>query len=202
MASDLHRLETLWRERRPNLWRLLRPSSTVRYLSDLEHRLRVRLPPSFKRLYLWHDGLKDEHSAVEGFFGWCSLAKALKHKRMLDALETGGHFSDWRPGVWWNLGWIPFLQFNLEDFVCVDLPGTLGAGRGAVFIRRNSSPVRVVLAPSISAWLHAHVEISSIGPASTDDDAWISHFESRKARCIRKAVSPGFPVAVRAVPRS
>ncbi len=102
-------------------------------------------------------------------------------------------FEDWRPGSWWNAKWIPFLQFNHEEYVCVDVPGALGHGRGAVFVRENADPRRVVLAPSVHAWLHHHVEITAAGPPDAEDDAWCDHFESPGAQAIRARLDPGFP---------
>ena len=192
ISASLKALEKLWATKRPALHRALRPGSTSTRLA--------RLPGPLRTFYRWHDGLTDLHLAVEGVFGWPSLAKISRSKRELDHLEAQGFFDQWKPGSWWNERWLPVLQFNHEDFLCVDLAGSLGAGRGAVFLRRNSSPTREVLAPSFGCWLEAHVAVTAAGPDAGDDDAWLEHFESPRARRLRKAMSKGYPRRVEAIP--
>lgn len=194
----LLRLERAWRDKRPELLAATSPPATPATLDGLEKLVGLPLPATLHALYRWRGGLKDVHTAVEGFFGWCSPREIRKAKSMLDRLERDGFFEDWQPGSWWNLGWLPFLQFNFEEHVCIDLTGDLGLGAGVVFIRENASPTRVVLAPSFDAWLEAHVELTECGPAGGDEDAWIDHFTSAKARASRARLSPGFPKKVRA----
>lgn len=142
--------------------------------------------------------MKDIHLAVEGFFGWCSIREIQRAKASLDELERDGLFSEWQPGSWWHPSWVPFLQFNLEEHVCIDLAGSLGCGVGAVFVRRNNDTTRVVLAPSFDAWLDAHIELTLAGPANASEDEWVDHFDSAKARNIRSRILPAFPVKVKA----
>jgi cell wall assembly regulator SMI1 len=190
------RLDALWTVMRPQLALELRPGAASDELAASTGPL---LTPELKSLYAWHDGAEDIHRPFEGFFGWSPLADVTSTKRMLDELEVESFQRDgWPPGVWWNSGWIPFLQFNCSDYVCVDVPGSLGRGSGAAFIRRNSGEERVVLAPSLLEWLRAHLEITASGPRGADHDAWVEHFESEKARTIRSIVSPGFPTSVHA----
>ncbi len=180
-------LDRLWAAKRPNLFRSLRAGTTS-----------PKVPAPLRPLYAWHDGLRDQHLSVEGFFGWSSHSQMLQRKRTLDVMERDGFFDDWQPGSWWHPSWLPFMQFNLEDFVCLDAGGTLGHGRNVVFVRTNTSPTRVIIASSLARWLKAHFEITKVGPESDDDDEWVDHFGSAKAKRIRKTIDPGLPKKVKA----
>jgi len=196
----LAKLGGMWQTKRPTIRRILRPPATNTSILAFEKSLGRPLPEPMKLFYNWHDGFRDEHASMEGFFGWCALSSIKKHKRTLDKMEQQGFFEDWQKGSWWNPGWLPFLQFNNEDFVCVDLDGSLHSVCGSVFVRGNSDERRTILAPSFEAWLHAHVAITEAGPDTDDDDAWADHFLSKKAQKIRSQVTPGFPKYVSAIP--
>lgn len=196
----LAKLSKLWEAKRPTIRRNLRPPATESSSLAFEKFLGRALPEPLKSFYNWHDGFRDEHAALEEFFGWCSQSSVKKHKRLLDKMEQEGHFEDWQKGSWWNSGWLPFLQFNNEDFVCVDLDGSLLDLPGAVFIRRNGEERRTVLAPSFAAWLSAHVAITEAGPDTDDEDSWVDHFLSRKTKNLRSQISSGFPKHVSAIP--
>jgi cell wall assembly regulator SMI1 len=192
-TDDIYgRLDALWAVLRPELVLRLRPGASSAELAAYPW-----LTPELRSLYAWHDGANDIHESFEGYFGWSPLTDIASTKAMLDRLEVRSFQPDgWPPGVWWNFGWIPFLQFNCSDYVCIDVPGSLGHGRGAVFIRRNSSEERSVLAPSLREWLQAHLEITAVGPQGVDQDAWLEYFESEETLRIRSRVSPGFPKSV------
>ncbi|MGC4119414.1 MAG: SMI1/KNR4 family protein [Myxococcales bacterium] len=198
VAQLVKSLGAVWARRRPEIWRGLRPGASAARIDALAAHFDLTLPSAFRKLYAWHDGLRDEHTVLEGEFGWLSLSRMKETKKALDRMERQGFFSDYLPGSWWNISWLPFLQFNLEDHYCVDLGGALGRGRGVVFLRRNSDPRRLIVASSFHAWLHAHVELTSAGPDDADEDAWIEYFASRRASRIRRALDPGFPIAVTA----
>lgn len=192
-TSAIQRLEGVWRRKSPDVAKGLAKPATAAALAKLEEAARGKLPKAMRELYAAHDGMKDEHQAVEGFFGWMSIQKLLAAKKTLDGMERDGFFEDWRSGEWWNEGFLPFLQFNNEDYVCVDLDGTLGLGKGAVFARGNADPVRVVLAPTFEAWIDQHVAILETVPEGGDEDEFKDAFEGAAAKKIRARVSPGFP---------
>ena len=195
VSALLGKLDVLRARKRPALRRQLRRGVAPGKLDAVSVRLGVKLPPALRALYRWHDGLRDPHASVEGHFGWGSLASGLALKRTLDQMERDGFF-DGPTGVWWNPSWLPVLQFNLEDLVCVDLAGTLGKGRGAVFVRDNVDPRRTILAPSLHAWLHAHVVVTERGPDGADDDTWADYFTSPATARVRRTLDPGFPCTV------
>lgn len=196
----LARLDQLWAAKRPALRKASRPPAMIAQLGLLEQEAAgARLPSAFRSFYLWHDGFRDEHLELEDFFGWWSIKEILKYYKRLGRIHRSGHFSDWFPGETWCPSWVPFLQFNVEDHVCLDLPGRLGKGRGAVFVRKGVEvdATRLVLAPSFHAWLHAHVEITAAGPDDEDQDEWVDFFASTKANRIRQRLDPGFPARVK-----
>ncbi|WP_394845232.1 SMI1/KNR4 family protein [Pendulispora brunnea] len=189
-------LDRVWAEKRPDVAKALRPGATAAKLQKFKKAFDA--PEDVLALYKWHDGAKDEHLPIENLFGWCSLDVATSEKKRLDGLEDDGTFGDWPSGVWWNPGWIPIFQFNLEDHICVDVPGVLKKGDGAVFIRRNADDRRTVLAPSLAGFLEVHLEITKAGPTKGDEDAWLDHFDSEKVKAIREKVGRGFPATVTA----
>ncbi len=192
VSNSLKALAKVWAVKRPMRYGALRPGASP------ASKLVLALPRPLRTLYTWHDGLRDEHLALEEEFGWPSLKAITQSKRSLDSMEKQRFFEAWAPGSWWNAGWQPVLQFNLEDFLCVDVAGTLGEGRGAVFIRRNASPTRTVLASSFDAWLEMHLKITEAGPEGGSEEAWLSHFGSPVAKRLRKKVEARFPRKVEA----
>lgn len=194
LRSMLDELEEVWSEKRPGLHKQLRRGASESRILRFERRF-ARLPVQLATLYRWHDGLADIHYGVEGFFGWSPLDDVTRSKQGLDALELSGHFTSvgHAPGAWWNVRWIPFLQFNCSDHVCVDVTGTLRAGRGAIFEWRAYEGPRALLAPSLSAWVEAHLAVTREGPPGGGRDEWREHFGSRRAARARKQVTPGYP---------
>jgi cell wall assembly regulator SMI1 len=178
--GSLARLSTIWREKRPSFEKSLRPGARAPALAKLAKSLGVTLPPGFLAFYTWHDGAKDEHEPFEGKYGWFSLAGILEHKKMLDSHpEPEVHAS-------WSSAWIPFLQENYSDLVCLDTRS------GVVFERSNCEPQLLLLAPSFDAWLAAHVAISQAARSLAEDDLYDA-FDSASAMRIRAKISPGFP---------
>jgi cell wall assembly regulator SMI1 len=153
MASTkklLARLSELWADKRPGFERGLRKGATAAQLAAFQKKLGLRLPKAFHALYAWHDGAKDEHEPFEGVYGFCPLSLVSKHKKMLDDVRGDD-------GTW-DRAWVPFLQENYSDLVCLDTTS------GEVLEWRNVGGPRAVLAPSLDAWLEAYVVRASEEP--------------------------------------
>jgi hypothetical protein len=191
VTRTLARLSTLWADKRPGFEKRLRPGASAASLAKFAKSLGLPLPREVVAFYAWHDGAKDEHEPLEGNYGWFSLAGIAKHKKMLDTM--GFEDETTYPKYCWNVAWLPFLQFNYEDVVCLDTRS------GAVFERYNARRSTLVLAPSFRAWLDAHVAITAAaktlsGASEEDTCATITDaFTGRVAKQIRSRVSPGFP---------
>jgi cell wall assembly regulator SMI1 len=88
----------------------------------------------------------------------------------------------------WDPRWVPFLQENYSDLVCVDTK------TGEVFEWFNSGGTsRVILAPTFDAWLAQHVAITEAARTLDDDDDVYAAFTGARAKKIRAKVSPGYP---------
>lgn len=173
-------LSALWRVKRPDLERGLRKGATPLQLASFHKKLGLALPKTFDALYAWHDGADDEHGWFEAAYGFCRLVHILSHKKMLDEMRGDD-------GTW-NRAWVPFLQSNAEDFICID------TANGQIFEWRNyGGKKRTLLAPSLDAWLAAHIAITEAAKSLDDDDAVYDAFTGATAKKLRARVSPGYP---------
>jgi len=179
--DPFQRLSELWAEKRPGFERGLRKGATDAQRAAFQRKLGLPLPEALLRLYAWHDGAKDDNEAFEGAYGFPRLALVLSHKAMVDDVRGDD-------GTW-DRGWVPFLQENYSDLVCVD------TASGEVFEWFNSAAPgrRVILAPSFDAWLAAHVAITESARSLADWDAVYEAFNGPRAKKARAAVSPGYP---------
>jgi cell wall assembly regulator SMI1 len=175
----LARLSAVWADKRPGFERGLRKGATSAQLAAFEKRLGLRLPKGFATLYAWHDGANDEHEVFESKYGFLPLARILEHKAMLDDVRG-------EDGTW-DRAWVPFLHESYSDLVCID------AGSGEVFAWFNSQPKRVLLAPSVDAWMEAHVAITEAAESLADWDSVYDAFNGDAAKGIRAGISPGYP---------
>ncbi|MBK6695847.1 MAG: SMI1/KNR4 family protein [Myxococcales bacterium] len=184
--TRLDALSRLWAYKRPGLERRLRKGATPAALRAAEKKFGLKLPQGLRELYAWHDGAKDPYEAIEGYYGWLSLARAAAQKKMLERvrirmLDDGS----------WDAAWVPVLCCE-GDLLCVDTRS------GEVFEWLNVEGRVVNLAPSVDAWLRAHIAITKSAKAPLADwDAVVDAFRGPKARRIRREQSPGYPKNVR-----
>jgi predicted DNA-binding WGR domain protein/cell wall assembly regulator SMI1 len=181
----LAKLSALWSVKRPTLEKGLRKGATGAQLAAFEKKLGLRLPKAFHDFYSWHDGAKDENEWFEGGYGLFPLAMIVSHKQMVD--EVRGDDGTW------DRAWVPFLQSNYSDTVCVDTK------TGEVFEWANSGgpKSRVVIAPSFEAWVAQHVAITEGAKSLEDDDEVYGAFTGAKAKRVRAGISPGYPKSKR-----
>ena len=179
-GQSFARLSALWAVKRTDLEKGLRRGATTAQLASFETKLGLPLPSTFRALYAWHDGATDEDGWFEGAYGFCRLVHILSHKQMLDDVRGDD-------GTW-NKAWVPFLQNNSSDFVCLDTT------TGEIFEWFNYGGTnRVVLAPTFDAWLAAHVAITEAAKSLDDDDKVYDAFVGPKANKVRAKLSPGYP---------
>ena len=173
-------LSALWAVKRPDLEPGFRKGATAAQLASFHKKLGLALPKTFDALYAWHDGAGDEDGWFEGAYGFCRLLHILSHKKMLDDVRGDD-------GTW-NRAWVPFLQRNSEDFICIDTE------TGQIFEWRNyGGTERTLLAPSLDAWLAAHIAITEAAKSLDDDDAVYDAFAGATAKKLRARISPGYP---------
>jgi cell wall assembly regulator SMI1 len=76
------------------------------------------------------------------------------------------HYFPFPPGA------LPFAQNGGGDFVLVDVNGALGKGRGAVAHAFHDEEARIVVAPSLLAFLNRAAD--SLARASLDDEGCVT----------------------------
>ena len=145
LRDTLYRLDRWLQGHRPECWRSLLPGATQAELASLRKRLKMPVPRDLRGLLAWHNGQKlDSPARFEHDWLLMSGPRIVAAKRDLDAdaAATG-----------WNKRWIPALDDDAGDFLCLDTT-------------RPKSPVRVfrlgqsfhrIVAPSLAAWLKRFV---------------------------------------------
>ena len=178
--SVFAKLSATWAVKRPALERGLRSGATPKQLATFQKKLALPLPKTFLAMYAWHDGARDENEWFEGAYGWMRLAFVLSHKQMVDLVRGDD-------GTW-DRAWVPFLQENGSDTVCLD------TRTGEIFEWFNSGgTARNRLAPTLDAWLAHHLAITEAAKSLVTDDQVYAAFNGASAKRIRKKLSPGYP---------
>src|SRR5262249_48335599 len=112
ISDLLARLEKWLKKNRPHFLKGLPPGASQIQLDGLERELNLTSPADLRELLSWHDG------QGEDFIGrfeqdWllmsCDQILAAKGALDHDAASTG-----------WTPAWIPFLDNNAGDFLCLD----------------------------------------------------------------------------------
>jgi cell wall assembly regulator SMI1 len=158
MARLLARLEKWLAEHRPHFHRGLLPGATPAELENLRQSLGVPLPESLKAWLAWHNGISpDTMARFEENWILMSSGQIAEAKRELDAdaAETG-----------WQPVWIPFLDDDAGDYVCLDTSQP-GVPVREFWLDRKEHPV---VAPSLEACLAERIEAMERGEFSEDPE--------------------------------
>jgi cell wall assembly regulator SMI1 len=124
----------------------LNPPATAAELAALSAKLARPVPDDLQALLRWHNGQGQEFiGAFEQSWLLMSCQSIVANRELLnlDAAATG-----------WRTTWIPFLDDDAGDFLCLDDAGAVRA----FWLGNQDHPV---VAPSLSAWLDdfvSHVE--------------------------------------------
>jgi cell wall assembly regulator SMI1 len=142
----LQRLEHWLAKHRPNFLKGLRPGANEVELHQLGAQLGLTVPDDLRTLLAWHNG------QAEGFAGcfeenWLLMSadRILAAKHELDAGAAGnGAGNGWKPE------WIPFLEDDSGDCLCLD---TTQAGAPVRAFWLQSEEAAAVVSPSLAAWV-------------------------------------------------
>src|SRR5262245_1099619 len=155
MTDLLTRLENWLKKHRKRYLRGLRPGATDAELGQLEKSV-GKVPADLKQLLVWHNGQDDafvgyleEHWL---FMGTIAIAQA---KRELDA--------DPPPG--WRKTWLPFLDDDGGDYLCLDTAATPSPVQ-AFHLDTDQTAV----APALEAWLSTFVANLETGKYTEDPE--------------------------------
>jgi cell wall assembly regulator SMI1 len=140
LTDLLHRLDQWLGKHRSRFHKALLPGATAAECDALRAALGMPLPGELRTWLTWHNG---QSADVVGAFveGWnlMSTDDIAEAKKELDA---DGHAG-------WQRGWVPFLDNDNGDYLCLD-PGQPGA---AVRECWRGNPEHAVVAPSLRAWV-------------------------------------------------
>jgi cell wall assembly regulator SMI1 len=132
----LGRIDRWIEQHRPRFRPALMPGATPEACRNLEQALGRPLPENLRTWLTWHNGQSPDvvGAFVESWNLMCT-EEIPRAKSELDA--------EARPG--WQKAWIPFLDDDQDDYVCLDPSGTVHE----VWRGREQHPA---VAPSLTAW--------------------------------------------------
>src|SRR5262249_15574195 len=142
MAALLARLDKWFKAHRSRYAAALAPGATPAELDTLKLALGRPVPSDLQTLLGWHNGQGEDFArAFEQSWRLMSTKQIAEAKRQLDA-EAGGDG--------WQTAWVPFLEDDSGDYVCLDT-SQHGEPVHEFWMGRTDHPV---VAPSLAAWLN------------------------------------------------
>ena len=155
ISKLLARLEQWLVQHRAQYHHALRAGANRGEVNALKQQLGRRLPASLRALLSWHNGqVPDAAGCFEQnrrLMGCSEIAAAVKERI---AASSAGHSSDY-----WDPAWIPFLDDDAGNYVCLDTSRPGAPLREVILGRSNQQ----LLAPSLLAWLNDFVVAAERG---------------------------------------
>jgi cell wall assembly regulator SMI1 len=158
VASLLARLEHWLNQHRRRFLEGLNPGASPAELDTLQAGLGREIPAELRQLLAWHNGQKADFSGhLERDWDLMSTARIVDAKKDLDGGQTASG---------WDRAWIPFLDDDAGDYVCLDtsLPGH------AVREFWQGKTDAPVIGPSLAAWLEKFVAAVERGQYHEDPE--------------------------------
>lgn len=195
LAPILERLARFLGRRRRGV--KLRSGASGEAMAVAEAQRRAPLPAAARELFSWRDGQDGDASVYLGY-RLCSLQESVEAVAVIDEVARAGDHPD--ADDWWHGDWIPILDDDAGNHICVDAAGAFGGYPGQVVEHLHDDESREILAPSLAAFLLVLVECFEAGlyrvqegfyePTGDDAVAEIAELAER--------VCPGYPIAARA----
>src|SRR5262249_7516964 len=155
----LTRLEKWLASRRPRYREGLLPGASAAELDAFQSALGIPLPEALRALLSWHNGQSaDFVGHLENNWDLMNLNQILQAKKDLDAGD--------RTQTGWQPTWIPFLDDDQGDYVCLDASQPEAPVRE--FWQGQTEPP--VVAPSPAAWLEQFVTAVERGAYHEDPE--------------------------------
>lgn len=143
LARTLAVFEGWLKDNRSRYYRNLNPGATATELAALGQFLDQPVPDDLRTLLSWHNGQGDDFAgALEGSWMLLPVARIIAAKQELDAGATSSTPTGWQPE------WIPFLDDDSGNYVCMDTSQPDGPVR-EFWLGNSDHPV---VAPSLAAW--------------------------------------------------
>jgi cell wall assembly regulator SMI1 len=157
LRGSLARLGSWLQTHRPQYHKGLLPGATPAELEALQTTLGVQLPEDLRTWLGWHNGQSAEvFGALEENWHPMSTTEIAEAKRELDA---EGH-----PG--WRRSWIPFLDDDNGDYLCLDPDEAASPVRECW----RGKPEHEVAAPSLAAWVEQFLHRLEHGEYTEDPE--------------------------------
>jgi cell wall assembly regulator SMI1 len=160
MKALLARLERWLAVHRPDFYKGLLPGARLEELEALQNKLGVPLPESLKALLAWHNGQSaDTIARFEQHWALMSTAQIAEAKSELDANALEDK-TGWQPA------WIPLLDNDAGDYVCLDTSEASAPVR-EFWLDRTEHPI---VAASLEAWLAERIDAMERGQYHQDPE--------------------------------
>lgn len=157
MMVLLARLDQWLNMHRQRFQSALQPGATVAECDVLTDAVGKQLPAELRALLMWHNG---QNADVPGAFeqNWIlmSIEEIAESKKELDA----------QPHEGWHKDWLPFLDDDNGNYLCLDL-GSPGSPVRECWRGRADHPLK---SPSLIAWLEAFVNALERGAYVEDPE--------------------------------
>lgn len=157
MTVLLARLDQWLNTERERFQQALQPGATEAECDALAAAVGKPLPEELRALLTWHNG---QNPDVPGTFeqNWILMST----EEIADAKQE----LDEHPHEGWHSNWLPFLDDDNGDYLCLD-PSSPGCPVVECWRGRGDHPV---VAPSLSAWLEAFVTALESGAYAEDPE--------------------------------
>jgi cell wall assembly regulator SMI1 len=159
VATFLNRLEQWLAKHRRRYLEGLLPGASAADLEACDAALGIPLPGDLRALLTWHNGQSTDFVGhLERNFDLLRASQIVDAKKALDAGD--------RAQTGWQPVWIPFLQDDADNCVCLDT-GQEGVPVREFWQGRKDHPV---VAPSLAAWLETFVTAVEKGEYHEDPE--------------------------------
>ncbi len=157
LPALLARLDHWLSRHRARFAKGLLPGAAPDQLAALQSELGRPLPDELRALLSWHNGQSpDVAGAFVQSFHLLSAQQIIQVKKELDATPPSG----------WDKAWIPFLDDDNDNYVCVDASAS-GAPVRECWHGKKDHPV---VADSLTAWVEQFVTALEKGEYTEDPE--------------------------------